>query len=293
MATFTARGARPSAALKGQYQSAMLSLIKEMQNSVLYWIRARYNERGAEIIAADESPSRALEKELNSLIKQWNKRFDDFATHRAEWFAKRANVNTTNQLKGALKDAGLTVKFRNSRRVNNISRALIAENVNLIKTIPQQFLGSVYSVVMQSVQNGRDMGFIAKEIQNTYGVSKRRAITIARDQTNKATEAVSQARAADIGIEYGFWMHRGGAKVPRQTHEAMDGQRFKLSEGLYDPDPRVLRKVKPAELINCHCTFKLDLSSITGNGIARDSKRRGATVVKFVSGSIVEIGRTA
>jgi hypothetical protein len=55
-----------------------------------------------------------------------------------------------------------------------------------------------------------------------------------------------------------------GAKEPRQTHLAMSGKRFKLSEGLYDS--AVGRTVKPAELINCHCTFRLDLTSIVGEG---------------------------
>ena len=88
-------------------------------------------------------------------------------------------------------------------------------------------------------------------------------------------------------------MHRSGGKVPRTTHVSMDGKRFKLSEGLFDEDPKVNRKVKPAELINCHCTFKLDLSTITGNGVATDSKKRGAILVKFASGSTVEYAKAA
>lgn len=299
MANFTARSARPSAAIRDQYERGLRSLIEEMNNSVLYWLSARYNARADEIVAADASPSKELEKELKDLMRQWGRKFDEYAVHRARWFAKRVNTSTTNQLKGALKDAGLTVKFRNSRRVNNMYQATVAENVNLIKTIPQQYLSNVNTIVMQSVRNGRDMGFIAKQIQEQYGKSKARAITIARDQTNKATEAVSQARAADIGITHGFWMHRSGGKVPRPTHEGFDGQRFELAKGLYDPQAwkkkggYVGQWVKPAELINCHCTFKLDLSTITGNGVATDSKRRGVILVKFASGSTVEYAKAA
>jgi hypothetical protein len=36
----------------------------------------------------------------------------------------------------------------------------------------------------------------------------------------------------------------------------MEGKRFKLSEGLYDPDPKVRRKVKPGELILCACRYR-------------------------------------
>ena len=156
--------------------------------------------------------------------------------------------------------------------MNNIYQAIVAENVSLIRSIPKQFLANVNSIVMQSVRNGRDMGFIAKEVREQYGVTKRRAITIARDQTNKATEAIGRERCTDIGITHGFWMHRSGSKVPRATHVAMDGKRFELSEGLYDP--AVGREVKPAELINCHCTFKLDISTISAAAEAVSEYRR-------------------
>ena len=44
--------------------------------------------------------------------------------------------------------------------------------------------------------------------------------------------------------------------MSRPTHVAMEGKRFKLSEGLYDPDPKVRRKVKPGELILCACRYR-------------------------------------
>ena len=81
-----------------------------------------------------------LDNQLRALFRQWDKRFDDYAKHRARWFAQRVNVNTMNQLAGSLRDAGLTVKFRNSRRVNNIVQSIVSENVNLIRSIPRQFL---------------------------------------------------------------------------------------------------------------------------------------------------------
>lgn len=300
MAELTARGTRPSAAIRNQYAKGLRSLIDDMNKSVLYWISTVYNRRSDEILADDASPSRDLAKELRALFRQWERNFDEYAETRARWFSKRVNSNATRQMKSALRDAGFTVRFRNSRRVNMMLQATVAENVNLIRSIPQQYLTNVTSIVMQSVRSGRDMGYIAQQVQREYGVSKRRAITIARDQTNKATEAVSQARAADIGITHGFWMHRSGGKVPRPTHEAFNGQRFKLTEGLYDSQAERVRGggyrgrfVKPAELINCHCTFRLDTSTILGNGFANDNRIRRAIIVKFPSGSFVEIPRAA
>lgn len=246
-------------------------------------------------LASDARPLKALEKDLQALMRRWEKNFDGFAEHRARWFAERANVNTTNQLRGSLRDAGLTVKFRNSRRVMRALKKLVGENTDLIKSIPREFLGRVNDLVMKSVRRGRDMGYLKKELKKEFEVTERRAITIARDQTNKATEAASQARCEDIGITHGFWLHRGGGKVPRATHQAFDGQRFELSKGLYDEQAEkatgggfVAKWVRPAELVNCHCSFKLDTSTITSAGVAKDCKRRGTVIVVFASGSTVE-----
>ena len=274
----TARGALPSSAIKAQYQRALLGMIEEMNTSVLHWLGARYKARESEIVAADASPTADLQKELRTLFRQWGKRFDEFAATRAAWFTKRTNASATTQLTSALKDAGLTVKFTNSRRVNSMLRAIVGENVSLIKSIPQQYLSEVEGIVMRSVQTGRDMKTITGQVQARYGLTRNRAITIARDQTNKATEAIGTARCQDIGITHGFWMHRSGSKKPRDTHAGvMNGQRFKLSEGLYDP--AVGRKVKTGELINCHCTYRPDISSVAP-GVAADGAlvRWGAAI---------------
>ncbi len=63
-------------------------------------------------------------------------------------------------------------------------------------------------------------------------------------------------------------MHRGGTKVPRPTHVAMQGKRFKLENGLYDSAEG--RNVKPGELYNCNCAYRADLSSFNTQ-IAKDS----------------------
>lgn len=278
MADQVARAPRPNVGIRDGYQAEIENLIDQMYRSVLWWIRATYRAREDEIVG-DASPARELEKQLRQVFRRQEKRWALFAESAPKKFANSINTNTTNQLKSALRSAGLTVRFKASRKVNNVLQASIFENVNLIKSIPQEFFKSIRSAVMTSIQNGRDLAFLTGELEKQKGISKRRAIMIARDQTNKATEAVAVARAEEIGVTHGFWMARGGGKVPRETHHGiMNGKRFKLSEGLYDPQAErvkgggyIGRKVKPGELINCHCTFKLDISSITGNNSVSDA----------------------
>ena len=42
-----------------------------------------------------------------------------------------------------------------------------------------------------------------------------------------------------MGVDEALWLHSHAGKEPRPTHLANDGKRYKISEGWYDPDPRV------------------------------------------------------
>lgn len=91
-------------------------------------------------------------------------------------------------------------------------------------------------------------------LPNAYAITKRRAKLIARDQSNKATQAIRSIEAKELGITEGVWVHVPGAKSSRKTHMQMNGKRFRLDEGLYDS--AVGRKVLPGELVACNCTFR-------------------------------------
>jgi uncharacterized protein with gpF-like domain len=128
--------------------------------------------------------------------------------------------------------------------------------VDLIRSIPQEHMERVKVQVNNAVAQGLDRGQLARQIQHGYGVTERRAKTIARDQTNKATASIAEATDESLGVTEGIWIHVPGRKMSRPTHVAMEGKRFKLSEGLYDSDPKVRRKVKPGELILCACRYR-------------------------------------
>jgi SPP1 gp7 family putative phage head morphogenesis protein len=104
------------------------------------------------------------------------------------------------------------------------------------------------------VQTGRDLGTLSKELQEHYGVTRRRAAYIARDQNNKATAAMTRARQTELGLDEAMWRHSGGGKHPRPTHLAMNGQRYKISEGMWDS--AVNRFILPGEEPNCRCVSR-------------------------------------
>jgi SPP1 gp7 family putative phage head morphogenesis protein len=116
-------------------------------------------------------------------------------------------------------------------------------------------------MLMRSVARGRDLGGMTKEMEERYGITRRRAALISRDQNNKATAIITRVRQRELGITEAIWLHSSAGKHPRPSHVAMNGKRYLIAEGMEDPDEG--RKILPGELVNCRCVSR---SVIPGPG---------------------------
>lgn len=241
---------RPNVGTEARYREKLQDLIREMNISVQYWIRARYRANEPEI-AQDALPAAALQRAIARLTRRWQKKFDDLAPKLAAYYAQSANARSAQQLRTMLRDQGFTVQFKMTRAARDVMRASISEQVSLIKSIPQKYFTDIQGSVMRSVQSGRDLSSLTKDLQSNYGVSFRRASFIARDQNNKATAAMTRVRQQEIGLEEAEWMHSHGGRHPRPTHLAMDGKRYDIRKGMYDP--AVGKYIFPGEEPNCRC----------------------------------------
>lgn len=248
-----------NAGISAWYRDKLQDLARRMAADILRQIRCAYpdaKDRFDTDLALDDDPVVTLRKLLRQWSRKWQRRYDDVAAEIAESFAGRNARYTDAQVRQRLKDAGFIVKFRPSERQLSAYRAVVAENVGLIKSIPQEFHGEVQGAVWRSVTRGGDMSALSKEIRKKYGVTYRRAAFIARDQNAKAKATLEQQRRAEIGITEAIWQHSSAGKVPRPTHVRMEGKRFKIADGLYDSARGVQRKVQPGELPNCRCTSR-------------------------------------
>jgi uncharacterized protein with gpF-like domain len=213
------------------------------------WHFARY-----EITYDAAPPVTKLDKQLKEWARKWNVRFDKLSVEISQKFANRAFRATEAQMMDALKQAGFTVSFRPTSASLAAYKATAAENVNLIRSIPAQYLTGVQSAVWSSVRAGADMATLSQALREQYGVTVKRAALIARDQNNKAKATIETTRRLQLGITHAIWQHSAGGVEPRPTHVAMDGIAFELKKGMYDKDEG--RYVLPGELINCRCTSR-------------------------------------
>ena len=246
---------KPNAGVEAWYRRQLDKQVREMQGSVVYWLTANYKASGA-AVAMDASPAVFMRDAMRKLARRWTERFDDIAKKLADRFSNDAMKNSDVSLYNALETAGFTVEFKMTAPMNNALQATITENVGLIRSIPEKYFTEVEGLVMRSVARGRDLSFLTEELQKRYGITRRRAALIARDQNAKATSVMQSARQMSLGITHGIWRHSHAGKEPRQSHVKADGKKFDLSKGMYLDDKWVM----PGEEINCRCTWSPVLS---------------------------------
>ena len=258
----TLRPVHPNAGIEARYRKRLLALVEEMNSSFVFWLKAAYRANPP-VMAQDRNPAQELRATLRRLALRWQRNFDEAAPKLAKYFSTAVKLRSDAALNKILRDGGFSVKFAMTPAMKDVMDATIAEQVSLIKSIPQQYLTQVEGMVMRSVQAGRDLGPLAKDLQQQFGATKRRVATIARDQNNKATASMTRVRQVQVGITEAIWVHSGGGKHPRPTHlkASRDKQRYKVSEGWFDP--AVGKNIFPGELINCRCVSKPVISGFS------------------------------
>ena len=106
--------------------------------------------------------------------------------------------------------------------------------------------------MMRSYTQGRDLETMVKDLKALYPKASRRAVLIARDQSNKANSVVQRTRQMELGITEAIWMHSHAGKEPRPDHVAANGKRYKIAEGCLISG----EYIQPGYEINCRCTSR-------------------------------------
>lgn len=245
----------PSAGIEDAYRRKLDGMIREMHDSVIYWIESAYKNNEPRIVTAmDAAPAEVLRIAVARLAARWQERFDEASERLADYFAKDVENRSSTELKRILKDGGWTVRFNMTPAMRDVFHATVNANVSLIKSIPQQYLSDVEGMVQRSVQAGRDLKQLTDDLAGRYEVTRNRAKLIALDQNNKATSAFTRARRIELGLFTNVWMHSHAGREPRPTHVAMNGKTFDIRKGMWDS--AVQEWIQPGYLINCRCSSR-------------------------------------
>ncbi|VVD29169.1 phage head morphogenesis protein [Paraburkholderia dioscoreae] len=110
-----------------------------------------------------------------------------------------------------------------------VMRALLAEQVGLIQSIPREAARRVHRLTLEGIQNSTRASSIAEEIIASGDVAKSRALLIARTEVTRTATTLTQARATHIGSDGYIWRTAGDGDV-RPSHREMNGKFVKWSE---------------------------------------------------------------
>jgi uncharacterized protein with gpF-like domain len=244
---------RPNEGLARRYRRRLSVLIDEMNNSISYWLTAQFKQTPPELAEAaeDESPANALDREMRKMARRWTRRFNESAPKLAEWFAESALTRSDSQLDAILREAGFSVRFHMTQAQNDAYRAVINENVGLIKSIAAEHLSDVQGLVMRSVQQGGNLFDLTKELKARYGLVHKRAALIAHDQNSKATAVLTRARHLELGVQKARWLHSSAGRHPRPGHVKASRERlvYDVAKGAFIDGEYIW----PGQLINCRC----------------------------------------
>lgn len=197
---------------------------------------------------------------MNALTKRFVALFQSKAKLYAQGMLTSINneseANTNRSLVAISKSMTISAS-KVTDPLKNTLTASLAENVDLIKSIPQQYLSGVQQAVMRSITTGNGLQDLQPYLEKQGGITERRATLIANDQTRKAYNNLNAIRMKAAGVKKFQWLHSAGGRDPRPLHindypTGLNGGIFSFDD-LPVIDEKTGERGLPGQAVNCRC----------------------------------------
>lgn len=256
----TARGVKPDSAAEVFYRKELLEYIAAMEedinNTIVKELERKEFEYVRDGFIAD------FTKTLRVLELRWALGAQAASTLSNSVVGK-IDKTAKERLDSVVSSAlGVDIaQIVSSEGLTNTIESAVGSNVDLIRSIPQQYLAKIRSIVLTETIKGRSAKSLIAQIQEVGGVTKSRARLIARDQTNKINGDLTRERQTASGIRAFRW-RTVGDKAVRLSHKERNGLIFawrpefvgqRLADGTILRDPEVAGIGYPGEDIQCRC----------------------------------------
>lgn len=269
--------ARPKMTLRGDplqynhgeyiaYQKALRDLLQPMFKQVKIEVQKLFESDAAlhflSKTTMDASITSLSKKLINRLVFKFSGMFSEKAEKIANNMVINADKISKNSLIKSLQKLSGGVTFEGTKggvALKEIHAAAVHENVKLIKSIPEDYLGRVGSMILNSITAGSGLKDLIPQLSKFEGVTERRAKFIALDQTRKVYNSVNKQRMIDVNIDQFEWIHSGGSQEPRKSHQAMDGKVFSFTDlPIINKDNKGQPPIRgiPGQAPNCGCTMR-------------------------------------
>lgn len=164
---------------------------------------------------------------------------------RVERIARSLNRFNRAQLHKIVRSAYRVDIFRTEPWLADALKPWEAENIKLIRSIPQQALDRMHGKIVNAVREGKSLRDLRDILRKEYGITRRRAELIARDQVGKLNGQLTQIRQKEVGVTQYRWRGVLDSRE-RPEHVAREGRVYDWDN---PPDDG-----HPGEPISCRCS---------------------------------------
>ncbi|AUS00750.1 head morphogenesis domain protein [Vibrio phage 1.278.O._10N.286.54.E8] len=255
------------------YNAELQRMVRRIKKDIDQSIKPQVKDLEFEYTA--DSWADVIEVPLAALRQRWSSDvFNRFAERVASKFVQAVNLQNQQQFQNQYKSFGINI-YAGNQAVSDYLDATVKDNVRLIKSIPDQYLRQVESIVLGNMRSGMRPSAINKQLQDQFGVTERRARVISRDQVSKASNGLAKKRMESSGFKYFQWIDSKDSRV-RSRHKHIANKVTKYGKGIYSFSDLPIGEqgvpVAPGQPIQCRCVMRPVLISEI-----EENKRKGLT----------------
>lgn len=229
-------------------------------------IAAKYCKNEVQDAAVSVVPSE-LEIALAKLAAKQSMGMGSNAKQVSRWYCRQLLRNISADQQRALKKAGVSTAWLKRKWTVQIVRgqyvapsvakklpAQVEANAALITKLCERSAQKVQNAIAEGISKGYNLSRLTEKINSLENMDEARAARVALDQSCKLNQFIQVENSKALGVKEGIWVHVPGQYESRASHMKMNGKKFDLKKGMYDPD--VEDYVQPGELPYCRCCFK-------------------------------------
>ncbi len=259
-------------------QKMVREIRKDVDRTILPLLRELEPQFQADAMPTMDQYGPQLLAALRALVERWSSpAMRQIAEQTSTEFVRNANRVNRERFERDLGTFGIDV-FSDSPDLQDYIQVSIADNTRLIMSIPDQYLTNVESIVLTNVRAGGRPAAVATQLREQFGVTRRRAQLIARDQTAKVNGDLAARRQQSSGLEYFEWIDSDDERV-RRRHGDIADKVTAYGEGIYRWDNPPLSNtgvpIIPGSDFQCRCIARPVLSSEVERNQAAGNVRPG------------------
>lgn len=254
--------------LERKYQRFLRNLVKEIRKLVDERLKPEIPIMLQEVTATypnedsvkNDSFLDALRRIMRS-IEESLKPFIDYAIFEAEEIGSEvADFNKAQFQKVNQSVFGIDI-FIDEPYLRDQLELFARQNAQLITNLSNDTLFEISGIVERALVEGSRFTEVSKQLQKRFGISRRRANLIGRDQVSKLNSSLTRLRQQSAGVDSYRWQTSNDERV-RNSHRIMNGRicswedpTIWLNEktGKWEKRPVTATQAHVGYDINCRC----------------------------------------